>query len=127
VEGLALRTGHGAGSGASLDAAVHRGLGGLVLGGLGAVMLAVLALRGSTRERWRRLVAGSLAVALVGLACNPGMQASHLAARRQAQWQEVGTLYFQAGVTVGPALITREDGSVLEERRYEPFGAPIDA
>ncbi|HTE53482.1 MAG TPA: FG-GAP-like repeat-containing protein [Kofleriaceae bacterium] len=36
-------------------------------------------------------------------------------------------LYYQNGVSAGPSIITRSDGSVLEERRYEPFGAPIDA
>ncbi|NVJ09683.1 DUF5615 family PIN-like protein [Myxococcus sp. AM001] len=35
--------------------------------------------------------------------------------------------YFHGGVGAGPVLISRQDGSVLEERRYEPFGAPIDA
>lgn len=127
VEGPASRTGPGAGSQASLDAAGGPGLGGRVLGGLGAMLLAVLALGGSSGARWRRWAAGSLAVALVGWACNPISQTSHLTARKQAQWQKVGTLYFQAGVSAGPALITREDGSVHEERRYEPFGAPIDA
>ncbi len=36
-------------------------------------------------------------------------------------------VYYQRTIGAGPTLITREDGSVLEERRYEPFGVSIDA
>jgi RHS repeat-associated protein len=32
-----------------------------------------------------------------------------------------------AGFTAGPAVFTDATGAVVEERRYEPFGAPIDA
>src|SRR5262249_47986428 len=40
----------------------------------------------------------------------------------------LGTVtYFHQGIAAGPVLTTREDGTVLEERRYEPFGQPIDA
>ncbi|MBI4510664.1 MAG: VCBS repeat-containing protein [Deltaproteobacteria bacterium] len=36
-------------------------------------------------------------------------------------------LYFHQGVAAGPALLSRDDGSLAEERRFEPFGQPIDA
>jgi len=36
-------------------------------------------------------------------------------------------LYYHAAIGAGPTLITREDGTVFDERRYEPFGAPIDS
>jgi RHS repeat-associated protein len=42
-------------------------------------------------------------------------------------WENAGTLYFHHGISPGPTLLTREDGTVLEERRYEPFGDDIDA
>jgi RHS repeat-associated protein len=36
-------------------------------------------------------------------------------------------LYFHQGIAPGPTIITKSDGTVFEERRYEPFGHPIDA
>jgi len=49
--------------------------------------------------------------------------------RRSAQtvWQRVATVYFHRGIGAGPVLTTNTDGSLGEERRYEPFGQPIDA
>jgi RHS repeat-associated protein len=35
--------------------------------------------------------------------------------------------YMHAGFAAGPAVFTDGSGHVVEERRYEPFGAPIDA
>jgi RHS repeat-associated protein len=35
--------------------------------------------------------------------------------------------YFHAGFAAGPALFTDDAGRLIEERRYEPFGVPIDA
>jgi RHS repeat-associated protein len=34
--------------------------------------------------------------------------------------------YFHQGLAAGPALITRQDGTIDEERRFEPFGEPLD-
>lgn len=36
-------------------------------------------------------------------------------------------VYFHRSLAAGPSLITRQDGTILEERRFEPFGVPIDA
>lgn len=36
-------------------------------------------------------------------------------------------LYFHHGAGAGPVLLTRADGTVAEERRFEPFGQPLDA
>jgi RHS repeat-associated protein len=35
--------------------------------------------------------------------------------------------FLHTGFTAGPTVFTDADGNLLEERRYEPFGAPIDA
>jgi len=45
----------------------------------------------------------------------------------QAAWQADDTVYFHNGFSPGPTLLTKEDGKVFEERRYEPFGVDIDA
>lgn len=45
----------------------------------------------------------------------------------QLTWQHDSTLYFHQGVSAGPTLLTREDGTVFEERRYSPFGEDLDA
>jgi RHS repeat-associated protein len=42
-------------------------------------------------------------------------------------WNTTETVYFHNGFGPGAVLLTRTDGSVLEERRHEPFGAPIDS
>jgi RHS repeat-associated protein len=42
-------------------------------------------------------------------------------------WQHEKTLYYHQGIGAGPSLITRADGSILEERRFEPFGDDLDA
>src|SRR6185503_2019646 len=35
--------------------------------------------------------------------------------------------YYHTAVGAGPTLVTREDGGIHDERRYEPFGAGIDS
>jgi RHS repeat-associated protein len=35
--------------------------------------------------------------------------------------------YFHSGIAPGPTVITKTDGTVSEERRYEPFGQPVDS
>jgi RHS repeat-associated protein len=37
------------------------------------------------------------------------------------------TLYFHNGIAPGPTVLTNSTGAVWQERRYEPFGQPIDA
>jgi RHS repeat-associated protein len=113
--------------GSVLDGVVAHGFTGLVIGALALVVLAALLSQGTARQRWRRLQAGVLAVALVSLSCDSGVRAAHQSAQRHALWETDQTLYFHAGVAAGPVLLTRQDGTLFEERRYEPFGAPIDA
>lgn len=52
---------------------------------------------------------------------------SNTRSTRQALWTQVSVRYVHEGVSKGPALITDAAGTVLEERRYEPFGEPVDA
>ncbi|WP_140787615.1 FG-GAP-like repeat-containing protein [Myxococcus xanthus] len=114
--------------GATIDGAVGRLVSGLILGALACVTLMALCIRVPAHGRWRRWSAGMLAVSMLGLSCDTGVRAEHHAeSQRAALWIEEQVQYFHGGVSAGPVLISRQDGSVLEERRYEPFGAPIDA
>ena len=49
--------------------------------------------------------------------------------RRSAEtlWQRVEVVYFHRGIAAGPVVTTNADGTLREERRYEPFGQPVDA
>jgi len=42
-------------------------------------------------------------------------------------WERIETVYFHHGVAAGPVLTTNADGTLREERRYEPFGQPVNA
>jgi RHS repeat-associated protein len=35
--------------------------------------------------------------------------------------------FFHSGIAPGPIIITKSDGAVIDERRYEPFGQPVDS
>lgn len=70
---------------------------------------------------------GSLAIAatlaaLTSASCGGG----HTGTAPQALTAATVT-YQHAGFAAGPAVFTDADGQVIEERRSEPFGAPIDA
>jgi RHS repeat-associated protein len=96
---------------------------GLAVAGLLAV-LAALATRPRRRRRARLAApAALLPLALVFAGC-------HLPATdslAQASRATSGILYYHQAVGAGPSLITREDATVLDERRHEPFGAGIDS
>ncbi|WP_224362733.1 FG-GAP-like repeat-containing protein [Hyalangium versicolor] len=125
---LSMRTGAtGTVSGSALRNGLTKGLTGLLWAGLVLCALTAVALRDSPRARWRRLMAGALAVALVGISCDTGLPASRFTQRGRALWGLGETVYFQQGIAAGPVMLTREDGTIQEERRYEPFGTPIEA
>ena len=42
-------------------------------------------------------------------------------------WERIETVYFHHGIAAGPVLTTNADGTLREERRYEPFGQPVNA
>jgi RHS repeat-associated protein len=56
-------------------------------------------------------------------ACAP----SATSARSQPLRASGGTTYYHQALAAGPSILTREDGSILDERRDEPFGAAIDS
>jgi RHS repeat-associated protein len=100
----------------SAAGALHTGSAGLAVVGLGFVVLVGI------RTRRRRAVgSAALLVTVVLTSCGPtgGSQVLALTTAR--------TLYYHQAVGAGPSVITRDDGSVFEERRYEPFGEDIDA
>jgi RHS repeat-associated protein len=75
----------------------------------------------TTTPSRRRMHAVALAAALTG--CS-----STRIATQQHEVRSTGRVaYYHATFGAGPTVITREDRSVLDERRYEPFGAAIDS
>ena len=71
----------------------------------------------------------ALATMVVSAAClcSCELLESSSSTAQQALWSQVSTTYLHQGVGKGPALITGPGGTLLEERRYEPFGEPVDA
>jgi RHS repeat-associated protein len=83
--------------------------------------------RGPPRMAWRRAAATLTGVTLLmgQLTCSSFNQRTSA----ESSWQVASdrTLFFHEAVSAGPALITNTSGESWEERRYEPFGAPVDA
>jgi RHS repeat-associated protein len=104
------------------------GIAGLLSGGtlwtLGgcALMAAVAWMMMTSRSRTRRRAATAVLVTIVASACSgPG-----LGAHRAASTIPTPT-FLHSSFYAGPAVYTDGAGHALEERRYEPFGEPIDA
>ena len=76
---------------------------------------------------------GSPAFAFVGLvailaACSTSSrERSDRTESAASTWASQDRVYFHQGFAAGPVIFTRADGSIEEERTYEPFGAPLDA
>jgi RHS repeat-associated protein len=87
----------------------------LVLSGLGAVA--------SARARGVRPALAALLVISVVL---PGC-GTLFGSYDGAVWRAARTTYFHAGFAAGPVLVTSENATVVDERRYEPFGQGIDS
>jgi RHS repeat-associated protein len=78
--------------------------------------------RGRPRpRRWASATASLCVLVLFAPACQ------WIGTTQAPLWTATQTIYFHHGFGAGPVLMTRQDGSVLEERRYEPFGQAIDA
>jgi RHS repeat-associated protein len=94
----------------------------------GAVLLggglALLWLLGTRRRRiWRPVTSVVTLSALALAGCATAVTTSAVSEARTTG----AVLYYHQAFGAGPALITRADGSVFDERRHEPYGAPIDA
>lgn len=120
-------TGSSAAAGAEA-AAVQRITTG-IMAALGALTAAALVVALLWPAPPRRRLAHALSVLLsVALALPPaGCSVLGFNSRSAPLWETEQTIYIHHGVAAGPILLTREDASVLEERRYEPFGADLDA
>src|SRR5262249_51340911 len=89
----------------------------LGLGLLGAALL--------LGRRWiRRRV---LAAATGGLTRAASCTSSGIGGFGNQRSATATTTFLHAGFAAGPALFTGDDGHLLEERRDEPFGVPVDA
>lgn len=116
-------------------AALARGLW-IALGGGGVLLLfAALAMPRSARRRgWAmalrgRMRAAGTAFTLASFVLT-GCDTRALSFGIDSEERELGTssvLYYHQAVGAGPALVTRADASLYDERRYEPYGASIDS
>jgi RHS repeat-associated protein len=91
---------------------------------LGAAVSAAGFIGKKRRPAWVAAAAGPVALFFVASCEMMGLDSRKSA---QTLWQRVATVYFHGGIGPGPALTTASDGSLKEERRYEPFGQPIEA
>jgi RHS repeat-associated protein len=85
-------------------------------------VLAVMAAPRSRRARRHAAVSAATAVALLLSGCGVTTSSSRHALSTTRQ-----VLYYHQAIGAGPSFITRADGTVFEERRFEPFGEEIDA
>jgi RHS repeat-associated protein len=88
------------------------------------ILIALGVLAALRRRGWRPAIAALAASSMVTSLAGCDLWLGDAA---QTAWRGLETRYYHATVSVGPSLVTLADGRVLEERRYEPFGASIDA
>lgn len=121
--------------GAAVARTIWRGLG--LAGGLFLLGLVAMSFRPGQSGRarrpavaWRlRLRTASVGFTLVSFVL-AGCNASSLLPTSEDTSPLRNTsrvLYYHQGVGAGPVLSTLADGSLFEERRYEPYGAPMDS
>lgn len=90
--------------------------------GLAFLGLAVLLLAQRRRPSWHELISAMAVLAMVQMGCSWSGGGDGSSLRRKAN-----VTYFHYGVAPGPLMFTDHRARVVEERRYEPFGAAIDA
>ncbi|HET9626673.1 MAG TPA: FG-GAP-like repeat-containing protein [Kofleriaceae bacterium] len=81
------------------------------------------ALLGKARALGRRV----RAVAMLGLTLATACSSPGLGVHRQTLASDAQATFLHTGFGAGPSVFTDASGHLLEERRYEPFGAAIDA
>lgn len=113
---LAQAAGPGGGAAAVARAAGPWGL------ALAALAFALVVVRARGRRVRRTALALATASALLAVACRP----LGLGASRDALAVD-HTTFLHTGFDAGPAVFTDAAGHLIEERRFEPFGVPIDA
>jgi RHS repeat-associated protein len=107
---------------AAATRATGRHVGLSLLGGL-VLLLSSLGIGASARGRtWRPALAALLVVSLLVPGCGTLFGTSD-----EAIWRATRTTYFHTGFAAGPILLTSESATVVDERRYEPFGQAIDS
>jgi RHS repeat-associated protein len=89
-----------------------------------ALLLGLVAMATRRRVQVGRVALASLAAAIaLQMDCAPSFEAAETT---QASYVTQQRIFYHQGFAPGPAAATAEDGSVFDERRYEPFGAAID-
>jgi RHS repeat-associated protein len=117
--------GVGGGAAGSLASAIA-GSAGSRAGGWGIAALAAVALAMTMRgaRSGRAPLAGVIPAALLA-SCASGHAEN--VGTLGAAWSNPGIVYFHPGASAGPVAMSDQEGRLVEERRYEPFGAPLDA
>jgi RHS repeat-associated protein len=115
----------GGGGGAGVTAVPRNSADAVAIGALVGGLLLVLAVALVAFRRSQRRHAWQLAAASALVLTGCGGPASTTAAQHARVTS--GTTYYHPTTTVGPSLLTDDAGSILDERRTEPFGAPVGA
>jgi len=110
---------------ASRAVALGATLGAIMSLGVRALGLALLGVALVFGRRWTRRRA--LAAAAVGLTLAASCSSPGVGSFRDQLSAGATTTFLHTGFAAGPALYTDGGGHLLEERRYEPFGVPVDA
>ena len=113
----------GAGAAGVARSGAARGVGLAFLGVLLSVLAALGVASSARRRSWRPGLATLLVVALL----IPGCGSLFSSGSDAPLWSVTGTTYFHTGFAAGPVLLTSETGQVVDERRYEPFGQPLES
>jgi RHS repeat-associated protein len=87
-------------------------------GGLALIVLTVIKRRRPGRPIVAIAAASALLLAPLGCSQQQAIQSGLEQAGKR--------LYFHQGLAAGPSLITKNDGRIEEERRFDPFGEPLD-
>jgi RHS repeat-associated protein len=112
--------------GSARVAAIERATGrhvGIALLGVIVLVVSGLGAAGAVRARTGR---PALAALLVISVLVPGC-GTLFGTSDDAIWRATRTTYFHTGFAAGPVLLTGENATVVDERRYEPFGQGIDS